>query len=348
MRYSKRASAIAAISLAAAACPALAAAWDSQSFDTPSKVAFHDFIANVDIVVAETDQVTISISNEGKEPVLIRQNGDTLELYSRNKPDSRKFWKQINWSRDGDKAFDRFMADYPDILVTVPAGMAIEMDNLAAKLTAGDLNAPLDIKSTIYMTGTIGDLSEADIRITGGGNLLIGDVEGDLKSSISGAGDLEFASAGNTKLNIRGSGDMVIGTVRGNSDTSIHGSGNVELGDVAGGISLDIAGSGDVSMGRVTGETEVSIRGSGDVEMDEFDGPLDISIMGNGDIEIGAGRAEALSVSINGSGDFDFQGLAVNPSVAIRGSGDVFIKDYEGDVKTSGDGDIRIGNITID
>ncbi|MCI5046227.1 MAG: DUF2807 domain-containing protein [Aquisalinus sp.] len=332
--------------LAATLYPAQA---ETENYDA-DELVLEDFIATVSIITGQADRISVSIDNgtAGKEPVLIEERGDAVRLYSDEKPDQRTFWRNMNWKRHGKDAFKVFLEDYPVVQITVPEGTNISIDGVAAHLTAGNLNSDMNIGSTIYVEGAVGNLTSADIRITGGGDLQFASIAKGLKAQIAGSGNLSFNDVQSAELSIAGSGDIDIQEIAGDLTASIRGSGDIVTGDINGASEFRIAGSGDIKAGRAMGGTDISIRGSGDIDISEVNGPSEVGITGNGDVDIRKGRAEDLRVRISGSGDFKFNGLATNPDVSISGNGDVFIREYEGSVRTSGSGDITIGDIRID
>ncbi|MGV6801566.1 MAG: GIN domain-containing protein [bacterium] len=335
-----------AISLAASAT-ALA---QNNEFQGATELNLHDFVANIEINATDTDKINVSIrdTSKGTEPVLVRQKGKTVEIYSTKKPDSKKFWRKMNWKLDGNKAFTNYMSDYPTVTISVPKGTDIILDGLISQLDIGDIDSAFTIDSSIYMNGTVGDLRSADIHITGGGDITFGQVTEDITGRISGSGSLDFVSAQSAEFKIMGSGDIAIENITQRASATIKGSGDIDIGTIGQIFDIDIAGSGDITAGQIGGGADISIRGSGGVELERINGPVDVAILGNGDIDIKQGRASQLDVSISGSGDFSFDGIAVNPSVSVHGSGDIYIRDYEGKVKARGDGDIHIGDIIID
>ncbi|MCI5043612.1 MAG: DUF2807 domain-containing protein [Aquisalinus sp.] len=321
-----------------------------QNFEGVEELILEDFIATVSITTDQTDNISVSIDNgtDGKEPVLIQESGNSVRIYSKEKPDQRTFWRNMDWQRHGKNAFKVFLEDYPVVQITVPEGTDISIDGVAAHLTAGNLNSNMTISSTVYVEGAIGNLSSADIRITGSGDLIFASVAEGLTARIAGSGSLSFNDVQSADLGIAGSGDIEIKEIADSLTANIRGSGDIVTGDIRGVSSFQIAGSGDIKTGRIAGGTDVSIRGSGDIDIGELNGPSEVAITGNGDVDIRKGKAEDLRVRISGSGDFKFNGLATNPDVSISGSGDVFISEYEGNVRTSGSGDITIGDIRID
>ncbi|WP_306250887.1 GIN domain-containing protein [Parvularcula sp. IMCC14364] len=333
--------------LVSAISPAASA---TETFTGSDRIVLEDFIATVSIMTGDGADISVTIDNGSadKEPVQAEQNGNAVRLYSNEKPDQRTFWRKMDWQRHGKDAFKVFLEDYPVIQITVPEGTDLSLAGAAVHLTVGNINGDVQIGNTLYVQGTVGNVKAADIRITGGGDLIFASVAEDLEARIAGSGSLAFNNVQSADLSIAGSGDIDVKKIAGNFRADIRGSGDIITGDIEGESIFQIAGSGDIEAGNVNGGADISIRGSGDIVINELNGPSEIGITGNGDVDIRRGRAEDLRVRISGSGDFKFNGLATNPDVSISGSGDVFIREYEGSVRTSGSGDIIIGDIRID
>ncbi len=335
---------------AASFTPAWAEA-ETSEFPGTNTLVLRDFIATVSVVTDDVKDISVTIDNgdAGKEPVLVRQTGNSVEVYSVDEPDQRAFWKQMNWHRHGEDTFKVFLEDRPIVQITVPQGTSVELDGLASHLSVGNTDGAFDVTSTLYVEGNIGNVSSAKVRITDAGELNFASVAGALDATIAGSGTLSFNKVKTAEIGIAGSGDIQINSIDGPLSADIRGSGDIDVGDVVGKTDLRIAGSGDIEVGKIRGGADISIRGSGDIIVNEINGPSSVAITGNGDVEIKNGKAENLKVRITGSGDFDFNGLATNPDIRLSGNGDVFIKDYEGSLSTKGSsGDITIGDVQID
>ena len=329
--------------------PALAEV-TTTDFTGASELVLEDFIGTVTVEIGGPGSIGVTIDDRdgGKEPVLVEQTGETVRLYSREEPDGRNFWRRIDWRGDGNEAFERFLDDYPVITITVPEGTDITSSGLAALVDIGDTMASLSIKDTIYLEGSVGDLSTADIAIKGAGDLVLAGVTGSMRSDIHGSGSLAYDRVGSARITIAGSGDVSTGPVDGTAKISIRGSGDVETGPIGSDAELSIQGSGDIRTGAISGGADLAVQGSGDIEVAAVNGKTAVSIHGSGDVMIEDGEALDMQVSVNGSGDLEFGGVATNPDVRVSGSGDVFIRDYTGNVNTRGSGDMTIGNIVID
>lgn len=151
------------------------------------------------------------------------------------------------------------------------------------------------------------------------------------------AGGAVWGSVGRSsslELGNAGCGDWTVGNVDGALKISDAGSGDIKAGS-AGSLQISIAGSGDIDTQGISGDASASIAGSGDVEIAWVTGNLTAKIAGSGDVTVNGGTAKAVSASIAGSGDVDFKGEAGSVSAKIAGSGDVRLLKVSGPVAKS-------------
>ena len=188
----------------------------------------------------------------------------------------------------------RWRDQYPTVAVQVPAGTALEIDNMVGQAKIGDLKGPLRLEAA-WLSAEIGELSEADIELSGRGSLSLGRIVGGLRAELSGSGDLSAGAVGEAEIRKSGSGD-------------------VRLGKIERGLSYEGTGSGDMTADSVRGPVEVWINGGGNVRL------LD-------------GRAEPLRVRISGSGNFTLDGEAVNADLAVDGSGKITLASHIGSIR---------------
>jgi len=161
------------------------------------------------------------------------------------------------------------------------------------------------------------------------------------------AGGAVWGSVGRSnslKLGNAGCGDWVIGNVSGSMTISQAGSGGARAGS-AGEARVRVAGSGDVVVGDVEGPVAVDIAGSGDVRVASVKGGLSVHTAGSGDVRVASGQVDAMTASIAGSGNVDFGGQAATLKARIAGSGDVRAKVVTGEVSRSimGAGRVSVG-----
>ena len=201
---------------------------------------------------------------------------------------------------------------YPTVTVRVPAGTAVEIQEAIGQAVIGNLNGPLVVNAT-WLAAEVGDVSEAEVELSGRASLALGQVAGTLRATLNTSGELVAGFLGAAEIQKSGSGDLAIGAV-------------------TGGLNYESAGSGDAAIGSVSG-------------------PLDATINGSGNLAIGAGRAEPLVVKIAGSGDFVLAGEAVDPDLTVSGSGRVILgahsgtlrlREFTGTLTTGDDGSLQI------
>ncbi len=165
------------------------------------------------------------------------------------------------------------------------------------------------------------------------------------------AGGAVFGSVGRAtslELGNAGCGDWTVANVDGRMKLSEAGSGDVKAG-TAGTLEISIAGSGDVETQGISGNASAAIAGSGDVKIAWVTGNLAAKIAGSGDVIVNGGTAQAVSASIAGSGDVKFNGEAGSVSAKIAGSGDVRLLKVSGPIAKSivGSGSVYVGDKDI-
>ncbi len=238
--------------------------------------------------------MTVALSGEAAmiERVRLSTSGDDLIVKMEGAGDD---WSMWDWS-----SMD---ADALTVTVTLKPGSPVSVRNYVGDAVIGDIQAELDFNSTSG-EAKIGAVSEADV-------------------SISGSGDVEVASvAGRLEASIAGSGDVKVGPSRE--------------------AEIEIAGGGDVAIGAVGGDLSIDVAGSGGVKAASANGRVDIDIAGSGDVAIEGGRADPLKIDIAGSGDVRFGGEAVNPDISVMGSGQIYIGSYTGTLTSDG-ADVTVG-----
>lgn len=171
------------------------------------------------------------------------------------------------------------------------------------------IRTPLDVHVSAgeAVFGTIGHARSIDFGDRGCGDWTIGEVDGLLRVSVVGSGDVHAASAGSGQVNVAGSGDVTARTFR--------------------------AG------------LNASISGSGDLTSDSVSGPLKIQVAGSGDVKVAGGQVSTMTVSVGGSGDVNFGGVAGALQASVAGSGDVNVARVTGSVvkHVAGSGEIQVG-----
>ena len=296
--------ALAALLIAGEAHAAADRTWVSrpaQTFNTHA-LAMDHIIGDVTVNVNNGGPMSVQVSGPSDlvNDTRATQSGDTLRITG------PEHWGNHFSVWDVSKWFD-----YSDIenrsklklTIGVPRGSDVSMNKQIGDVTMGDTMGHVALE-TISADVRIGRVRDASVKIVGGGDVSIANVDGTLSLSVAGSGDVRVGNTGNASISIAGSGDSSLGTV--------------------GSLNADIAGSGDLLVKNVNG-------------------PVSVSMAGSGDTKIVGGKANPLKISIVGGGDFVFGGQAVDPSISAIGSGDVWIKSYTGNLSTSGMADVHIG-----
>jgi hypothetical protein len=161
------------------------------------------------------------------------------------------------------------------------------------------------------------------------------------------AGGAVFGSIGrSTGLDLAqaGCGDWVVGNVDGPLRLSLAGSGDVRVG-ASRSARLRVTGSGDIYAGSVGGIIDAEVGGSGDISAVSVADELKVQIAGSGDVKVQGGQVPVMKVSIAGSGDVDFGGVAESLKARITGSGEIRVHSVTGTVerRVLGSGGVRIG-----
>lgn len=134
----------------------------------------------------------------------------------------------------------------------------------------------------------IGNVGEnAKINSAGSGDVLIGNIGQSAKLNLAGSGDVATGSVGeDAEINIAGSSDVLLGKIGNSASINIAGSGDVAI-ESAKYLKLEIMGSGDILVKGGKGEITASIMGSGDIAYRGTAVNPKIDIMGGGDINLG-------------------------------------------------------------
>ncbi len=167
------------------------------------------------------------------------------------------------------------------------------------------IHVPMDahISAGDAVWGSVGRTSSLDLRDSGCGDWTVAPVGGALNIAVAGSGDVRAEGAGWAQVRVSGSGDVSLGEVRGALTTSISGSGDVTAASINGPLDAQVSGSGDVKIrgGQAT-TVRVRIAGSGDVTLHGPADSLEASIAGSGDVTVGQVRG-SVTKHISGSGD---------------------------------------------
>ena len=127
-----------------------------------------------------------------------------------------------------------------------------------------------------------------EARISGSGSIKGQESLGATKLRISGSGDIRLGCANNADVKISGSGDVFAKASKGNGVVRISGSGEVGIKEIYGSLDVKISGSGDLSCGGDLDKLVFVSSGSGDLKGKNLTvKDAELHTMGAADIEIG-------------------------------------------------------------
>jgi len=334
--------------LMGAIAPSMALAQSvNESFTGIETIIISDFTGRIDIDISG-DEAAVSITpgTQALRVAISTENG-ALTLDGPDRPKNYRVYQEINWRKHHDKAFEKFLDDYPVMRLSVPRGARIEFDDNITIARIGDLEGDFAMAGG-FVEAVVGNLENADIRVNGAGDVSVGAVHDMLKAHIGGSGDIDALSAKTADLAIGGSGDISIGDIDGAASLRINGSGDIDVDDIGGALIANINGSGDIKTGDVKKGGAFSISGSGDIMAASINGNVNAKIHGSGDIKIASGRAEDLKVLVHGSGDFYFGGVSSNLDALAHGSGTIRVRQNKGSLRTAGRGDFYVNGKHIE
>lgn len=143
----------------------------------------------------------------------------------------------------------------------------------------------IDVSAGGAVFGVVGRARNVTLGNAGCGDWTVANVEQRLRINLAGSGDARTGAAGEAQLRVSGSGDVATAEVRGRLDIDMAGSGDVRVKSMAGALDVHMAGSGDVVVedGRASAMT-VSMAGSGNVVFGGVADTLTARIAGSGDV----------------------------------------------------------------
>ncbi|WP_297733370.1 DUF2807 domain-containing protein [uncultured Maricaulis sp.] len=302
----------------------------AQSY-SGDRLEIENFVGRIEIRTGSSDTISVAMTNSGGHVAdpSVSDSGSMVRIdgglsLRRTNCNTRNNTMTIGLNRGERHNID----EYPSLVITAPASLALELSDSA-------------------FVGSAGDLRTVDINMSSCGRFQLGNIDEDARVRISGSGDINTGMiGGEAAISINGSGDVTTRDIARNADVSINGSGDVITGNVGGDADVNINGSGDVEFGRIAG-LSVGVSGSGDVEAESMNGAFHSRISGSGNIDVHGGRAQPFEVSISGSGDIAFGGTAVDLVVRENGGGDVSISEIEGSVHWTRNGRtvMRVGDV---
>ena len=218
-----------------------------------------------------------------------------------------QWWGSKKISGNGDMVSDsRITSDYDDILLVG----SLDVELISGKEGALKVEAESNLQEYIITKVKDGKLKisvKEGVSLDPSRNMNIKitvPVETISELSLTGSGDFYNSGvlkASNLKLNVVGSGDMVL---------------NLDAQEVSGAIT----GSGDVKLKGTTGSLNCKVTGSGDFMAYDLKAVrVEAAVMGSGDISVFA--KESLKARVSGSGDISYKGNPEKQDFKTAGSG---------------------------
>lgn len=281
-----------------------------------SRILFQDVTATVEVTTTAGSEIEVVIKQGKKysqvglsmENGLVTVKGEKWKEEETYDCCNTRIRREVNAMHgrtvtDGKPVDDKFFADYPTIVVSMPRKGDASFVDARMKLKMDALDGALDLDAC-YVYGEAGDVDSAVIGVLSGSRLIVGNVASAAEIDVSGDADVMTGSAAT--------------------------------------VDVDIAGTGDVILGAVDGMLDVSIAGSGTVRATSLDGPLTTRIAGSGGVEVKSGKADRLRSTIDGSGVVKFDGTAVEPELRLWGSSEVRLGAMEGRLTRHGSGEVYV------
>jgi hypothetical protein len=157
------------------------------------------------------------------------------------------------------------------LAIRIPPAMAVAIDESgAAHYQLGAVGKlALNISGAVHLQAERAET--ATIDVSGKADIGIGQLDGDLATEISGAGDVhvDHGTMKRLTLNLSGHGGFKLGS-----------------GDV-GRLTLDLSGAGDADVGATIGDATVTVSGAGDVRLAKVTGRLMKEVDGMGSVTVG-------------------------------------------------------------
>ncbi len=196
------------------------------------------------------------------------------------------------------------------------------------KLSSIDVSGGGDVLSEELI-----EVADLKINVSGGGDLDFNTKGNTVKTEISGGGDVEMkADVKGFFVNISGGGDLELALSGGEMEGTISGGGDAEvsLGNKLSSFSMSISGGGDLELDGSAGEIKVNISGGGDAEIhaDTDAEKIKISVSGGGDIELSANTGE-LNIDVSGGGNAQLDGSARTMNATCKSGGDLYAEGFK-------------------
>ena len=164
-----------------------------QNFDARNLSLDH-VIADVTVNVRDGKGTSVEIQGPRYLVNDMRtQSGGSTVSISGPANDNRNFnvWDVSKWFDYSDVGEDQKVR----VWVTVPRGSDVSAKHMIGDLTVGDTNGRLYVE-TISSDVKVGRVSDAKLKVVGGGDISVTSVQGPLSLDIAGSGDVRVGNVG--------------------------------------------------------------------------------------------------------------------------------------------------------
>lgn len=181
-----------------------------------------------------------------------------MELRHSHRGDTLQISSDIE---ESDSMFSLFGTRYAyiDTVITIPAGLQVEIDDGSGDITIEDVTGNFEIddgSGDLYVRNLVGNLDVDD----GSGDIELEQVTGNITLD-DGSGDINIVDVtGNVRIEEDGSGSIRIQTVNGSVTIDDDGSGSIRVNDVSGDFVAGDTGSGSLDYGNIAGRVDVRGR----------------------------------------------------------------------------------------
>lgn len=251
----------AAATLCLTTLPALA--FGPERFDAKA-LQVDNLLGSLEIRV-EDGAADITVSADGKDKELL----DRLKVGQRG----RTVVIDMDIPERNNRSLD-IGDDAPKVIVTLPAGTPLEIEDMIGSLEA--------------QSGL-----------------------GEVRINLESAASMEFGDVGSMTVDAKGALNLEVGKVQDGLTVAMHGAGNIQAGRVTGRADLAVKGVGNVDVEWVEGPVGISLNGIG--RIDVADGrakTLDIDVSGMGAVSYG-GEAETKRINKSGFASVSYRGQSM-------------------------------------
>jgi hypothetical protein len=216
------------------------------------------------------------------------------------------------------------VAQMPQVQVRVPVDAVVESGGVVHGAVTRSRNLTLDH--------------------SGCGDWTVANVAGELRTSVSGVGDVRTGSAHAADVSLSGAAHLALGPVDTLLTARLSGAGSVSVRS-AGAADVAMSGAGGVSTGPIAGALTSHLSGAGNLSVESVGGPVSVEVSGVGGVKIAGGHASSVDAQVSGAGHIDFDGVADSLTANVSGVGDINVARVTGPVDrhVSGVGNVRVG-----